>query len=205
MGSPPPSSCRRPSRASSGSRTPARGRASLATQSWGFGSPFHPGQGWRKRGPGKREGGLEPRGSQSGRGLRRRQPSWLGLRRPRAPVRAAPAALFGTARNSLSSPYPPATGVGAARSARATRGHGQLRAVETGVDREEDGAELQPRGHGLALAQPGPTPRPGSPPQASPEWAVAPAAAAAAQRAAPPSMRHQPTPRPDSLVLAPPL
>lgn len=98
------------------------------------------------------------------------------------------------------SPYPPAAGVGAPRSAGAACRYGQLRAVEAGVDREEDGAELQPRGHGRALAQPYPTLLPGCLPLASPKWAVAPAAAAAAAAAAElaalPSMRRRPAPGP---------
>lgn len=50
-----PPAAGRPSRPPSGTRTPASGRASLATQSRGSGGPFHPGWGWRTRTPGGRE------------------------------------------------------------------------------------------------------------------------------------------------------
>lgn len=114
--------------------------------------PLYPHGGWPTRAWGRREEGPEPQGSQPDPRLPRAT-KLARARRPRAPVRAAPAAPLGTARIWPSSPYPPATGVGAPpRSAGATSGHGQLRAVETGVDREEDGAELQPRGHVRALA-----------------------------------------------------
>lgn len=192
---PTPTLRRAPRSPASGSGTRARGRVSLATQSRGSAAPFI------------RAGAGAPRGREvwgrggprPGSGPRRKRASPRELRRPRAPVRAAPA---GTAGKPLFSPYPPATGVGAPRSAGAPRGHGQLRAVETGVDSEEDRAELQPRGHGRALAHPGRSLRPGRPPRASPEWAVAPAAAAA-EWVVPPSMRRRPVLRPFSLGPAP--
>lgn len=133
------------------SRTLARGRASLTTQSQGSAAPFIP-AGTCRRAPaahpasGKAENPVAPEPASS-------DPHRSPLACARAPVRAVRPQVTWTPEKP--SPYPPATGVRAPRAARAARGHCQLRAVETGVDSEEEGAELQPRGHGRTLAQSG--------------------------------------------------
>lgn len=99
--------------------------------------------GWRSRGP-------------HGRQIWRLEIGRPRLARPRAPVLAARPQVTWSPKKP--SPYPPATGVGAPRAARAPRSHCQLRAVEAGVDSEEEGTELQPRGHSRTLAQRGPSP-----------------------------------------------
>lgn len=72
----------RPSRPSSGSRTPACGRASLTTQSRGSGGPFYPRGGWQTRARGRREEGPEPRRSQPDPRLRKA----IKLARARTPT-----------------------------------------------------------------------------------------------------------------------
>jgi hypothetical protein len=141
----------------------------------------------------------EAENSAESNSIRPGSPSHEHLCAPRrAPASPRAPDYFG---HPLSPPYPPATGVGAPRAARAARGHGQLRAVEAGVDSEEDRAELQPRGHGRAVAQSGPSLRPGRLQLASPEWAVA---AAAVERTTL-SMRCRPMSRPLPLGPAPSL
>lgn len=157
----------------------------------GVGGLFHPERDRRTRSRGPRRGmgwwSREPHRPQ----IRRREIGRSRLVCPRAPVPAARPQV--TRSPKKPSPYPPATDVGAPRAARAARSHCQLRAVETGVDSEEEGTELQPRGHGRALAQRGPSPLDCRLQLAlSPEWAVA---AVAAGGPSTPSMRNPASPR----------